>query len=142
MRYDDLDQQRRSQAKVGRFVGVVFGLVFLAIGITVIVFMWTGDEGFGRPPLFFRIFASLIATAFVAMGGAVAYDSVRAMAAGRDIDSIASHGLKQSFSQPQGANYRCSACGAPLDKGADVSPHGDVKCTHCGSWFNVHKRDS
>jgi len=34
--------------------------------------------------------------------------------------------------------YVCPGCCAPLGKRADVSPQGDVKCPHCGRWFNIH----
>jgi hypothetical protein len=36
-------------------------------------------------------------------------------------------------------NYQCKNCGAALGEKADVSPSGDVKCTYCNKWFNIHK---
>jgi hypothetical protein len=130
----DFRKQFETQTKVGAFVGVVFGLVFFAIGVTVIVFMWSGD-GFGRPPLFFRISASLIATCFLALGGAVAYGSIRALAGGHTA-SFPMDGSNAQTGSP--GHYVCPACGAPLAERADVSPKGDVKCGHCGRWFNIH----
>ena len=47
----------------GRFVALVFG----AIGATIIISLWTAD-GFGEPPLFFKIVGSLIASLFVFIG--------------------------------------------------------------------------
>jgi hypothetical protein len=39
--------------------------------------MWSQSfDGFDSPPLFFRVFASFIALAFVAMGGTLAYGSI------------------------------------------------------------------
>ncbi|HVE59795.1 MAG TPA: hypothetical protein VNB22_23485 [Pyrinomonadaceae bacterium] len=36
-------------------------------------------------------------------------------------------------------NYQCKNCGAALGEKADVSPSGDVKCSYCNKWFNIHK---
>ena len=47
----------------GRFVALVFG----AIGATIIISLWTAD-GFGEPPLVFKIVGSLIASLFVFIG--------------------------------------------------------------------------
>jgi hypothetical protein len=128
-----------TRTKMSSFVGLIFGLVFTAIGISVIVFVWS-DDGFGGPPLFFRVFASLIAICFVAMGGAVAYGSARALAGGTAYTSSLP---KSNQSSPAAADvplgYTCPACGAPLAEEADVSPQGDVKCAHCGRWFNIHR---
>ena len=57
----------------GKFLGGVFGLIFAGIGLTVIVFLWGAlRDGFGSPPLFFRVFGTFIALAFVAFGGTMA----------------------------------------------------------------------
>jgi hypothetical protein len=134
----DHRKQFEPQTKIGAFVGVVFGLVFFGIGLTVIVFMWSG-EGFGAPPLFFRIFASLIATCFVAVGGAVAYGSIRALASGNAVSLPTAGPTSLDPQTGSPVNYVCPACGAPLAERADVSPKGDVKCSHCGRWFNIHE---
>jgi hypothetical protein len=136
-----------SQSKAQAILGIVFGLVFCGIGISVMVFVWS-ESGFGAPPLFFRIFATLIAIPFVAVGGLAAYGSIQVLRGSlAGTEQIA--GLLQNSDQPttneesvgtgSRVAYACPACGAPLARGADVSPHGDVKCTHCGGWFNVHK---
>ncbi|MEI8022483.1 MAG: hypothetical protein WCH39_30010, partial [Schlesneria sp.] len=39
-------------------------------------------------------------------------------------------------------NYCCSNCGAKLTNQADVSPLGDVKCSFCRQWFNIHRPTS
>ena len=52
-----------------KFVGAVSGFVFCGVGVTVLVSLWAAPFGaFGSPPLFFRIVASFIAVAFVAVG--------------------------------------------------------------------------
>jgi hypothetical protein len=138
----------QSQTKGQAILGIVFGLVFFGVGISVMAFVWT-ESGFHAPPLFFRIFATLIAIPFVAVGGIAAYGSVQVLRGSHaGADQIA--GLLQRSAQSGTADeelaaagsrvrYTCPACGAPLARGAEVSPHGDVKCTHCGGWFNVHK---
>ena len=132
----------------GRIVGAVFGLIFLGIGLTVIVFLWGAPFGeFGSPPLFFRIMGSFIALAFVTMGGGTAYAAItgkprkhmiRQFAARRRELMRANRETPPRPSVKDG--YSCGNCGAALDSSADVSPHGDVKCAHCGRWFNVHAR--
>ncbi|MFK7821887.1 MAG: hypothetical protein AB8G99_24525 [Planctomycetaceae bacterium] len=129
----------------GRFIGAVFGLGFLGIGVTVLGYLWlTPFNQFGSPPLFFRIFGSFIAIMFVAMGGGTAYAAItgKANPVGnhRQISDVIQHASsEQGKSEPStGDNYACDSCGAPLNSETDVSPHGDAKCTHCGRWFNIH----
>lgn len=33
----------------------------------------------------------------------------------------------------------CPTCGAPATDRREVSPNGDIKCSHCGRWFNLAK---
>jgi hypothetical protein len=127
-------------AGAARFLGAVVGFVFAGIGVTVLVFMWgTPTDSFGAPPLFFRIFASFIAVAFVGVGGTI---GVTALRGGRGLTSSADS-LRDTAGTPATAagavGYKCPHCGAPLGEKADVSPSGDVKCTFCGRWFNVHR---
>ncbi|HEV2295509.1 MAG TPA: hypothetical protein VGR35_16790 [Tepidisphaeraceae bacterium] len=130
----------------GRFIGAVFGLVFFGIGLTVIGVMWFASDGFGSPPLFFKLIASFIALAFVAMGGTLAASSIF----GGGL--LARHGklMGQANRDAQSgrapttagtpAGYVCPHCGAALAEKAEVSPMGDTKCAFCGQWFNVHGR--
>ena len=98
-----------------RMLGMVFGIVFAGIGLTVIGFPWS-LSGFGDPPLiFFKLFGSFIAIAFVAV------DATFFMAA-----------VKGQI-PPSG-----NADSARLDAAAEVSPKGDVKCGYCKQWFNIH----
>ena len=115
-----------SMSPLARLAPFVFGL----IGVTVIVFLWSQPFGeFGSPPLFFRIFGSLIASVFilVGFGGAFFPQTIgrlpRTGAAGHS---------------KAGGRYQCPNCSAALERGADVSPSGDVRCTYCERWFNVH----
>jgi DNA-directed RNA polymerase subunit RPC12/RpoP len=121
----------------GRFIGAVFGFVFLGIGVTVIGFLWSAPSGeFGSPPLVFRIFGSFIALAFVAMGGGIAYAAIFGKMPNQSHgDQRLSNADSESISR---GGYSCDNCGAGLDSSAEVSPRGDVKCAHCGRWFNVH----
>ena len=117
------------------------GIVPLGIGLTVLGFLWLSPfRQFGSPPLFFRIFGSFIALAFVLHG--------IALVSGKLTDP---HQLKSMLSRlresqgidttsPSDAGYACPYCNAPLDASANVSPHGDALCGHCGKWFNVHGR--
>jgi len=115
-----------------RFVGAVFGFVFFAIGLLVIGSLWTA-HGFGEPPLFFKLFGSLIALCFVCVGGTVCVTSLKGqpMSSGRVTAAEQAPGTS-------GTGYVCPACGARLGQEADVSPRGDVKCGYCRKWFNIH----
>lgn len=126
--------------KIARALAGVWGLLFLGIGVSVLIFLWAQPFGnFGSPPLFFRIFGSFIALGFIAFGLAMA---AGAFAVGRHIGSESSTPANPTTGHTQGpstaTSYTCPHCGAPLSEGADVSPKGDVKCTYCKTWFNVH----
>lgn len=151
MRPEEFSKHFQAQTKGQAILGIVFGLVFFGIGISVIAFVWT-ESGFGAPPLFFRIFTTLIAIPFVAVGGLAAYSSIqvlRGSLAGTDQIATLLHNTRQTktpddqpIASESRVSYVCPACGAPVAQGADVSPHGDVKCPHYGGWFNVHKSGS
>jgi hypothetical protein len=119
------------------------GLIFAGIGITVLVFLWGQPSGgFGAPPLFFRVFGSLIALAFVVVGGGSGLMILTGRRPptrfGRSLLNRARRAARRREKPPSQSAYACPRCGAPLADGADVSPHGDVKCTYCNCWFNVH----
>ena len=126
-------------AGAARFVGAVMGFVFAGIGVTVLVFLWgTPADSFGAPPLFFRIFGSFIAIAFVGVGGTIGVTALRGSKALSPAGSTRNAGA-DAAAVGRSAGYKCPHCGAPLGEKADVSPSGDVKCTFCGRWFNVHR---
>ena len=117
----------------GRLIGAVFGFAFAGIGLTVLGFLW-GTHGFGEPPLFFKLFGSFIAIAFVAVGGTTFLAALKGPPS-----------LPENLGTPSpeaasgtGSGYQCPACAARLSEGADVSPKGDVKCGYCKQWFNIH----
>ncbi len=131
----------------GKIVVAIFGLAFLGIGVTVLWFMWSQPfDDFHSPPLFFRIFASFIAICFIAMGGGTAYAALNGTSQMNNLQATVQERLDQrrvKVSDPDRPPvtrdaYVCPQCSAPLGDQADVSPHGDAKCTHCKSWFNVH----
>ncbi|AMV21047.1 hypothetical protein [Planctomyces sp. SH-PL14] len=126
----------------------VMGIVPLGIGLTVLGFLWlTPFNEFGSPPLFFRVFGSFIALAFVLQGGAMVYGRLpmNAEALRKAMDLVRQGGPPTEPGTGVGASqgaagYRCPNCGASIAEGADVSPSGDVKCDHCRRWFNIHRQ--
>ena len=127
-----------------RLVGGLFGFIFAGIGLTVIIFLWAEPfDSFGSPPLFFRIFGSFIALAFIIFGGTMGISML--MAGRKPAQDPASWALSaqeqlRQEAAPAPKGYICPRCGAPLGEKADVSPMGDTRCIHCGSWFNIHGR--
>ena len=121
----------------GRFIGAVFGIAFAGIGLTIIVSLWSG--GMGDPPVFFKLVGSFMALIFVAVGGTMAVGAIT----GRGMMSAArppGAATTPTSATSTPAAYTCPHCGGGLDRNADVSPMGDVKCAFCGRWFNVHGR--
>lgn len=123
---------------VGRIIGCVFGFVFFGIGAAFVIYLWSQPfGGFGSPPLFFRIVGSLISLGFLAVGGGIAFAAIT----GRRPSVRVPPGMRgRGGGARRGGTYECPQCGAPLDAKADVSPSGDVRCTFCNAWFNVHGR--
>jgi DNA-directed RNA polymerase subunit RPC12/RpoP len=126
-----------------RFIFALFGFIFAGIGLTVIIFIWSEPfGGFGSPPLFFRIFGSFIAVAFIGFGAAMAISAIignkEPLAPSIPAASVAPHAPASTAHLP--GRYACSRCAAPLADNAQVSPLGDARCPHCGSWFNIHGR--
>lgn len=122
----------------------LIGIVPLGIGLTVIVFLWTAS-GFGAPPLIFRVFGSFVALGFVITGGAILFGTSMLSGANGGIAQLlkraqnSAKDLDAPDSAPPQVGYDCSSCGASLDSDADVSPSGDVKCSYCDRWFNIHQ---
>jgi hypothetical protein len=126
-------------AGAGRFIAAVFGFVFAAIGVAVIVFLWSSRAGeFDSPPLFFKIFGSLIALVFVLVGGTMGVTALRGQTLLERVVASRSNAVSHTDSPPV-SGYSCPNCGAALGAGAEVSPSGDVKCAFCGRWFNIHR---
>lgn len=144
---DQINTTRRyvqSGANVAGFMGVVMGFVFGGIGLTVLIFLWAAPFGeWDSPPIFFRIFGSFIAIAFVAAGSGAAVTSFRGRKVVNQILSnvnAARSEMQTAGDDPKIDGYACPHCGAPLPAKADVSPLGDAKCTFCHAWFNIHQK--
>ena len=127
---------------MGKFIGGAMGLIFAGIGVTVLVFLWGMPFGeFGSPPVFFRIFGSFIALAFVVIGGSMPLAVFVGTSA---VNKFMNNTIDQNESLDEEitgniqTSYTCQRCGAPLGNDAEVSPHGDVKCAYCSVWFNIH----
>jgi len=126
---------------IPRLIGSAFGLAFGGIGLTILIFMWTKSfNDWDSPPLFFRVFASFLAIPFIITGfGALAGGLGPAKMSGL-VDRLkqTQKELGEESEKPAPSRYICPNCSAPLASQADVSPHGDAKCIHCGAWFNIH----
>ena len=137
----------------------LIGIVPLGIGLSVIGFAWSDsfDGGMGGVPIFFRLFFTFIALAFVLAGAGVlikggplgstqglvdrALDMQQTLQASmreRGMTPTSEALPTDRIPQMTSEGYICPSCNAPIGRQADVSPHGDAKCAHCGRWFNVH----
>jgi hypothetical protein len=136
-----------AQLAGSRIVFGVFGFAFAGIGLTVLGFLWlTPFNQFGSPPLFFRIFGSFVALCFVAMGGTTFVGAILGNRLQRPVADFDKFNETKTDGPPNAPaaplsplNYCCSNCGAKLAKQSDVSPLGDVKCSFCHQWFNIHR---
>lgn len=127
---------------LARIMGVCVG----GIGLTVLAFLWGSSwNSFHSPPLFFRIFGTFIAIPFVGFGISAfflkASNASDRVAALRDqLKDLKESGVLDdpaSGKPPAPGKLKCPNCGSSPGE-AEVSPHGDVKCDHCGRWYNVH----
>ena len=107
---------------------LLFFSVFGFVGLTVLVFLWASGDGFGSPPLFFKIVGSFIAICFMLMGFGLPLSALRK-------GNRAGTG---STPVPDPGSYTCPSCGGNV-KDAEVSPSGDVKCPYCNGWWNIHR---
>jgi hypothetical protein len=131
----------------------MMAIVPFGIGMTVLFFLWSAPFGqFGSPPLFFRVFGSFIALAFVMTGVGIFVSAgkigdPRRMAQSlhemtndlaTNLPAAGSAAVEPTEETKPKVGYDCPNCGAALGKQADVSPSGDVKCGYCERWFNIH----
>jgi hypothetical protein len=113
----------------------LFALLFMSmfgfIGITVLVFLWTA-QGFGAPPLVFKVFGSFIAICFILVGFGGPLNALRK-------GKSTKHTLFRTDRSGKGeaGGYDCPNCGANVGD-AEVSPSGDIKCSYCSNWWNIH----
>ena len=122
-----------------RFIAGVFGVAFAGIGLAVIGGLWLGD-GMGDPPVIFKLVGSLIASIFVAVGGMAVVGAITGGGLMAPQQPPISPTTSATSPPASARGYTCPHCGGGLDRAADVSPMGDVKCSFCGRWFNVHGR--
>ncbi|MES2660841.1 MAG: hypothetical protein V4689_19605 [Verrucomicrobiota bacterium] len=111
---------------------LLFFSIFGFIGIAVMAFLWGSGDGFGSPPLFFKVFGSFIALGFMVMGFGVPLSLLRKRKGVVEL-------MEEMIPKPPPAQLACPNCGANLGN-ADVSPSGDAKCSYCKGWFNIHRR--
>lgn len=117
----------------------LIGIVPLGVGLTVIISLWSAPFGqFGSPPLFFRVFGSFVALFFLLIGGALVFGAASPENLSERLKQMADAKHKPDRAKGGAKQYVCASCSAPLDRQAEVSPLGDVKCRHCGRWFNIH----
>lgn len=111
--------------------------VFGVIGLLTLWLLWFGVTGFHEPPLFYKLFGSCIASAFILFGFGGAYGILTGT--DRLMTPRSLHSLRSQLDalRPRKGSYACKQCGARIDN-AEVSPNGDIKCQYCGSWFNIH----
>ncbi len=114
---------------------LLFFSIFGFIGITVLISLWT-TSGFGAPPTFFKIFGSFIALAFMLMGFGMPISVLMKAKAGTLDQRTPS--VAQSPATPKPGTYDCPNCGANVG-GVEVSPSGDLKCSYCNEWWNIHR---
>ena len=118
----------------------IFGVVFGGAGLCFLGAIWSSESDF--VPTFAKLFISLVACAFVAFGGFMVFNAITSGKLSAPTIAMSGFDDPRSPLSPvaSATNYVCPNCGAALGEKVDVSPMGDVKCAHCGRWFNVHKQ--
>ena len=113
-----------------------FFSIFGFIGLSLIIWLWTA-EGFGAPPTIFKIFGSFIALAFMALGfgmpASVLMNKDKLMS---PADPVSNPNPRKKKAP---GTYDCPNCGANVGK-VEVSPSGDLKCSYCNEWWNIHRQ--
>jgi len=111
----------------------LFALIFISMfgftGLALLIFVWSERGDF--PPLIFKLVASFIAIAFMAMGFGAPLAALKARA------SLNRCSPGEARTELPVEGYKCPSCGAGLGQ-QEVSPSGDVKCTYCQKWWNIH----
>jgi len=108
---------------------LIFMSMFGFIGLALLIFVWSGDRDF--PPLIFKVVASFIAIAFMAMGFGAPITMLKVRS------DLSSPSAPEVPTEPPVTGYKCPNCGAGLGQ-QEVSPSGDVKCSYCHKWWNIH----
>ena len=146
---EDFDAPGGNAARV--FITIFIG-IFGVIGVITLVFLWTAT-GFGAPPLFFKLFGSCIAVAFIAFSAFGIYNAWTAKARlsrfvrhthrfgpSTPVDRASEVGDAPARSRdPSSPDWGCPNCGAGLASDTEISPSGDVKCPFCDQWFSTRR---
>ncbi len=121
------------------------GGLILGGGLIALAFLWIVYS----PPLLFQIVGTVLVFGPILLGVDMISDTLapdeREALDGKCRDQGHSEGRQLQSTrlhQPVSLAYVCQQCDAPLGRNADVSPLGDVKCQHCGKWFNIHGRQA
>lgn len=104
--------------------------MFGFIGLALLIFLWSDSSDF--PPLIVKLVASCIAIAFMAMGFGMPITALLAR------NTFNENETPKAAPTAEAEGYKCPNCGAGLG-GQEVSPSGDVKCSYCHKWWNIHK---
>jgi hypothetical protein len=119
---------------------LLFISIFGFIGLTLLIFLWFGsDRDFGRPPLIARLIGSFVALGFMAMGFGMPITAILAWARGETSGETGNGVAAPRVSTGGPDGYRCPHCAAGLGSAQEVSPSGDVKCSYCNKWWNIHR---
>lgn len=118
-------------------ITIVFLLVFVGIGVSVIVRVWTDSN----TPLFARLVATFIGTMFVVGPGSAILRQLARLrqAAHGTSEAWESSGSPEADAAPRrkiSRSLECPRCAAGLGPEYEVSPTGDVHCSYCKCWFN------
>ena len=114
----------------GRVFTSFFGIIFALVGLSVIVFLWSRPSGgFGSPPVFFRVFGSLIGLAFIGFGVMSAFG---ALSMGKVMDHA-----RRAAAKARRTGAKCPNCGAAVANRIAGPDSNDVECTFCGSVFRA-----
>jgi hypothetical protein len=119
---------------------LIFFSIFGFIGLTLLIFLWFGSgDGFGDPPLIFKLVGSFISLGFMAMGFGMPITAILAWSKGEIVAEEEAGVETADGAKASPAGYRCPHCAAGLGAQQEVSPSGDVKCGYCNKWWNIHR---
>jgi len=134
-----------------RLILGLFGFAFAGCGIAVLRMLWLPPANrFDLFDVVSKIIFSISALVFfLAFGVVLLFLAIFCKfgpATRADFDKFnqtEAEGLPNDSAAPSSpVNYSCSHCGATLMNQADVLPLGDVKCSFCHKWFNIHRPTS
>ncbi|WP_437188138.1 hypothetical protein SH668x_001568 [Planctomicrobium sp. SH668] len=123
----------RQSPKLHLLTVIPFIVAVLGLSTTLIVFIWSGV--FGPVHVFFKIVGTWIGICAISVTVGMIANSMRIVSQ----SPASSQPAMPHGGQSQSPRYHCEHCSAKLDKESTVSPLGDIQCTYCGKWFNIHR---